>query len=110
MFIFRVLKVIRSTAEASGLRDIDPCSRSILDFVCESETEGRELRVSDIVARQDFGSPPTVYSRVKLLEDTGFLVRLPNANDRRSKSVHLTPRARRVFVKMSVNLQRLSSS
>lgn len=107
MFVFKFLQIVRSTLETSELRSIDPYSSSILSFVGESETEGRKLRVSDIVARREFGSPPTVYSRIQLLEEADLLVRLSDADDRRSKSVHLTPRARKIYQRMSANLKRL---
>lgn len=94
--------------ETSELRNIDPHSCSILSFIGESEADGERLRISDIVAKREFGSPPTVYSRIQVLEEADLLVRLPDSDDRRSKTVHLTPRARKIYQRMSAKLKRLA--
>ena len=109
MIIFKIFHIVRSTEETSELRDIDRCTRSILSFIGESEVEGRKLRVSDIVARTEFVSPPTVYSRIQILEEAGLLLRSSDAEDRRAKTVKLTVRAWRIYKRMSSKLRRLAN-
>lgn len=78
------------------LRHLDPYSRSMLYRIGESEAEDRRLRVSDFVASGEFGSPPTVYARLKDLEEAGLVMRITDSKDRRSKSLHLTLRAKKL--------------
>jgi DNA-binding MarR family transcriptional regulator len=57
--------------------------------------------VSEVVKHGEFGSPPTVFSRLSLLEEHGWIALVTDESDGRVKNVQLSPRARKAFSMMS---------
>jgi hypothetical protein len=99
--IFRIFHLVRSIEASSGLSELNIAARSILSFIGEEEAEGRTLNVSDVVNGPDFGTAPTVYSRLAELEKAGWIKSAPDPRDGRAKQVQLTSLARRTYAKMS---------
>lgn len=99
--IFKINQVIRAVEDRSGLGDLDLTSKEILRFVGENEAHKKRLNVSEVVRHGEFGSPPTVFSRLSLLEQHGWIALVTDNADGRVKNVQLTPRARKAFSLMS---------
>lgn len=106
ILIFRICAVVRSIEQTVGLADLDFCSRSILTFVGEAEMEQRKLKVSDVIRSSLFGTPPTVYSRLRDLEEAGWIEYSFNPSDGREKMVLLSRTAKRAYRKMSTEIQK----
>ncbi|MCA3559832.1 MAG: winged helix DNA-binding protein [Aestuariivirga sp.] len=105
--IFRINRAVRAIEATSGLGELDISARSILSFIGEAEAEQRTLNVSDVVKGPGFGTAPTVYSRLSVLEKAGWIKYAPDPRDGRAKQVQLTPLARRTYAKMSSEAQKL---
>lgn len=99
--IFRIQRVIRAVEERCGLDELDLVAREILRLVGDGEASGMKLNVSEIVRHSEFGSPPTIFSRISRLQEGGWITYAPDPSDGRIRIVGLTARARRAFAQMS---------
>ncbi len=99
--IFRIHQVIRAVEERCGLVELDLAAREILRLVGDGEASGKRLNVSEIVRHSEFGSPPTIFSRIARLHEAGWIAYAPDPSDGRIRIVELTARARRAFALMS---------
>jgi DNA-binding MarR family transcriptional regulator len=99
--IFKINQAVRSVEDRSGLCDLDLTSKEILRFVGESEAGKRRINVTEIVRHGEFGSPPTIFSRLSLLEQQQWIALIPDESDGRVKNVQLSARARKAFTLMS---------
>ncbi len=101
------LKTAIQEAERNhGIQDLDHVSREILHEITIAHHKGQHLRISDIARKLQYGTPPTIYARIKELVDGGWVERLENENDKRSMLLTITPKAKTVFRKISKALER----
>jgi DNA-binding MarR family transcriptional regulator len=105
--VFLIHRVIRSVEVGTGMDKLDLSSKSVLTFIGEAESRQRVLKISDVVHESGFGTAPTVYSRLALLEWTGWIKCVQDPEDGRAKHVRLTPLARHTFALMSAEMQKL---
>lgn len=105
--IFRLKKAAREMEPWSGLDKVDLTSRAILDFIGECAAERRPVNVTDIVKTSGFGTPPTVYKRLAVLENTGWIQTKPHPVDGRVKLVEPTAHTVKTYRKMSSALQKV---
>lgn len=99
--IFAIAQIVRSIESSSPIGSLDRTSRSILSYIGEAEVDGVPLRACDIIACPGFGTPPTVYSSLSSLEEAGLISRTEDSGDRRSNLIRLTPRAHRIYARVS---------
>ncbi len=79
----------------SGDRSLDELSRRILLQIAGGQSSGRLLTVSDVAINSAYGTPPTLYARLKVLIESGMIKASPNPSDKRSLLLSLTPKAKR---------------
>lgn len=101
MLILIINKSIREIEREHGLHHLPPNCRSILYQVASDEAEGHEVNVFSVVREIRFGTPPTVYARLKRLEKGGWIRRRRHSLDGRMRAISLTPRARKLFSVLS---------
>lgn len=105
--IFRLNRVLRTLEHEAGLSDTDPLSKSILLFLGELEEQGRRITVTDVVRSGQFGTAPTVFSRLDELHVGQWIERKTDSNDKRVRLLGLTSKTRRLFKRMSDHAQRM---
>ena len=108
--IFRIRQISRNIEANAGLDDLDLSTRALLYYIGESVEDGRKLRVSDVVSGAGLGTAPTVYARLAELENAGWIQAKPDPDDGRARLVSLSPRALRVFQKISAKIGKLLDS
>lgn len=99
--IFKINQVIRAIEERSGLGDLDLTAKEILRFIGEGEAARKRINVTEIVRHTEFGSPPTIFTRISRLEEEGWIAYAPDPTDGRVRNVELTAKARKAFTQMS---------
>lgn len=105
--IFRISRVMRAVEQTAGLDGLDPSSRAILVLIGEAEAEQKVLNVSDVVKACNFGTPPTIYNRLSELEKAGWIEYAADPRDGRARHVFLSRSARRLYGRVSGEVQRL---
>lgn len=101
MLILIINRRIREIEQKHGLHHLPPHCRSILYQVASDEAEGHEVNVFSVVREIRFGTPPTIYARLKRLEKGGWIRRRRHSLDGRIRVISLTPRSRKLFSALS---------
>ena len=81
---------------SSGER-LDDTSRQILFQIAENQGNGKTTTVSDVTRTNEYGTAPTVYTRLKKLLELDLIVSSPNPADGRSNHLKLTNRSVRML-------------
>lgn len=69
--------------------EIEGCEE-VLSYIAESKYEGREIRITDLIMLQVFGTGPTVHRKCNLLTERGYLDFEVSKSDKRVKILALT--------------------
>lgn len=107
-FIFRIGQHVRAVELRTGLHALDPAARELLRFIAEVQAEGEAPTVSCVISEFKLGAPPTIHSKLALLELGEWIVPARDPSDGRLKRLRLAPRAEQAFRQMSRELARLS--
>lgn len=99
----RVDQLLDSIGTAS--QRLDDTSRRIVLQIARAGTEGRTLRVSDIVAVTAYGTAPTVLSRLKKLVSMGIIRSAASRSDGRARELALTPRTQRKLKSIAAQIR-----
>ncbi|MES2126836.1 MAG: winged helix-turn-helix domain-containing protein [Pseudomonadota bacterium] len=97
------LRFVRLAEALRGLPSLpvlDPLEDRILTFIALNGQENERLSVRDMMARDEFGSPATVHSRLKSMREKGWIM-LTDTEDARRKQITLTQAALLYFDKLS---------
>lgn len=105
--IFQLTRVLRSLEQESGFAELDMVCKSILTFIGEREEEGRRVRPTCVVNAGQFGTAPTVYSRLTALIQGGWLESTVDPLDGRARLLSSSQKARTMFKRMSVLARKL---
>ena len=105
--IFRVLNLIKSIDDVTGISDLDSTSREILQIVANAHDAGNVLYVGDIARRYDLGSAPNIYSKLKVLTEAGWIKAEDVAEDGRRKRLSPSEKALKSFRAQSDALKTL---
>ena len=76
---------------------LDDTSRQILFQIAQNQGNGKTTTVSDVTRTNEYGTAPTVYTRLKKLLELDLIVSSPNPTDGRSNHLRLTNRSVRML-------------
>ena len=71
---------------------LDETSRRILLQLADARAEGRKLRVTDVISVSEYGTAPTVLSRLKKLTEMGLISSEASSTDGRARELSITPK------------------
>ncbi len=69
--------------------DFEGCDE-ILSYMAVRESEGKTVKITELVQSLQFGTGPTVHRKVTTLADRGFISILKSNTDARAKDLSLT--------------------
>lgn len=99
---FQIAFAVRLIEQNSALKDLDPLSREILEYIGIAEVELRDIRVTDVVsAFSNMHTGPTIYWRIGKLEKEGLIEAHTKDGDRRVKLLRLSRGALSIYGRMS---------
>lgn len=96
----RFLQLADALRGLPSLPSLDPLEERILELVARARQEHERLCVRDMMAKNEFGSPATVHSRLKSMREKGWIM-LSDTEDTRRKQIELTQAALLHFDKLS---------
>jgi len=102
------MRLLLEAEKREGLAGLDHGDRLLLYRLAIREIEGFDTRLADIWNLGDFGALPTVKVRLKRLEEQGWLVRVVNPKDPRSRMFVTSDRARNFFERASSSFKEAS--
>jgi hypothetical protein len=106
---FRFLRLADALRDLSSLPELDPLEERILELVGRAQQEQLRLSVRDMMAKQEFGAPATIHSRLKSMREKGWIA-LADTHGGRRKQVELTLAALLHFDRLSQCMRRAASS
>jgi hypothetical protein len=96
----RFLQLTEAIRGLPTLPPLDPLEERILAWVARAGREGERLCVRDMLARDEFGAPATIHSRLKSMRSKGWIA-LADTEDARRKQIELTRPALDHFARLS---------
>ncbi|TCS36241.1 hypothetical protein EDC30_10758 [Paucimonas lemoignei] len=96
----RFLQLAEAIRGLPSLPPLDPLEERILALVARMSQDKERLSVRDMMAKDEFGSPATIHSRLKSMREKGWIV-LTDTEDTRRKQIDLTQAALSHFDKLS---------
>jgi DNA-binding MarR family transcriptional regulator len=96
----RFLKLAEALRGLPSLPALDPLEERILALVARAGQDELRLSVRDMMAKDEFGAPATVHSRLKSMRQKGWIM-LSDTEDARRKQIELTQAALLYFDKLS---------
>lgn len=96
----RFLQLSEAIRGLPALPPLDPLEERILAWVARAGQEGERLSVRDMMAREEFGAPATIHTRLKSMRSKGWIT-LADTEDARRKQVELTREALDHFARLS---------
>lgn len=96
----RFLQLAEALRGLPSLPSLDPLEERILAIVARAGQDEQRLSVRDMMAKDEFGSPATVHSRLKAMREKGWIM-LSDTEDTRRKQIELTQAALLHFDKLS---------
>jgi DNA-binding HxlR family transcriptional regulator len=85
---------------------LDDLQKRLIYRIADETAQGNAVRVSDLKALGDFGTRPTLLSRLNGMIESGLIARVPNPEDGRSHYLTLTPKAKRAIERVSRDVER----
>lgn len=105
--LYRVNQIL--TRLGTNGESLDDTSRQILLQIAKNQEDGKTTTVSDVTRTNQYGTAPTVYTRLKKLLELDLIASSPNPADGRSNHLKLTNRSVRIL-KASADAIRSASS
>ena len=96
----RFLQLSEAIRGLPSLPPLDPLEERILAWVARAGRTGERLSVRDMMARDEFGAPATIHSRLKSMREKGWIT-LADTDDARRKQVELTDAAMKHYADLS---------
>ena len=101
----RVLNILKMIDERTGVAELDRASQEILRVIMIAHASNETLCVGDLAKRADLGSAPSIYSKLKMLSEKGWIQSTPDKSDGRMRQVVPTKKAMNAFRRLSKELQ-----
>ena len=105
--MYRIQKIL-SDIGVEGTT-LDETSRQILLQVASNQYSGKATTVSDITRHAQYGTAPTVYTRLKKLVELGLITSETNPADGRSNLLKITKRSEALIKTGAKAIQRATS-
>lgn len=96
----RFLQLADAIRTLPSLPLLDPLEDRILASVARASGQQARLCVRDMMAREQFGAPATIHTRLKSMRAKGWIM-LSDTADPRRKQIELTQEALRYFHRLS---------
>lgn len=96
----RFLQLAEAIRGLPALPPLDPLEERMLALVARMSQDKERLSVRDMMAKDEFGSPATIHSRLKSMREKGWIM-LADTEDTRRKQIDLTQAALAHFDKLS---------
>jgi len=96
----RFLQLAEAIRGLPALPPLDPLEERILSWIARIDQQGERLCVRDMLARDEFGAPATIHSRLKSMRAKGWIA-LADTEDARRKQIELTRPALEHFARLS---------
>lgn len=90
--------------------ELDEMQKRLIYLIADETAQGHAVRMSHLKEHGEFGTAPTLLSRLNGLIDGGLLARVPDPNDGRSHHLTLTPKAKRAIERVSRDVERYAGS
>ena len=97
----RVLNILKTIDERTGIAELDRASQEILRVITIAHASKEALCVGDLARRADLGSAPSIYSKLKVLSERGWIQSTPDKSDGRLRHVVPTKKAMNAFNQLS---------
>ena len=94
---FQILGAIRKNDEKSGIADLDRTSQELLRVIADEHASGKMVHVGDLAQRRDIGSSPSIYLKLKLLSEGGWIETAADESDGRFRKVMPSKKAIKAF-------------
>lgn len=102
--VWRAMSTLHARDECAFL---DQKSRDIIFAVAEAEAQQKPLSYGALIALLRPRSQMPLYSRLRLLMREGWLSAKPDPNDKRAKTLHLTPKSAAFVNSLSSAIKRV---
>lgn len=99
--IFQVLSILKAIDERTGIADLDRASQDILRAIAIEHDSDGPICVGDLARRADLGSAPSIYSKLKILSEEGWIESVSDKADGRMRRLIPTKKAMRAFRQQS---------
>jgi len=99
--IFRIYELLRKLEHEAGMDMLDLRARALLRLIGEEAAAGRAMNVTDVVRQSGLGTAPTIFASLSELQAAGWIERLQDEQDGRTRRLHLAPQAKKAFARMS---------
>ena len=96
----RFLNLTEALRGLPSLPALDPLEERILELIARTAQDNSRLSVRDVMAREEFGAPATVHTRLTSMRKKGWIM-LSDTEDSRRKQVELTQAALSYFDQLS---------
>jgi len=106
--MYRVQKILSDLGVEGKM--LDDTSRQILLQVASNQYSGQVTTVSDITRHTEYGTAPTVYTRLKRLVELGLIKSESNPADGRSNLLKITKSSEKLIKAGAKAIQRAASS
>jgi DNA-binding MarR family transcriptional regulator len=101
------LDLTSSVLERSALPALDPLEQRVLRIVARAGYDKSRLSVRDLMANHDLGAPATIHSRLKSMQDKGWIM-FADTEDARRKQVELTEPALRILDEVGTRIEEVT--
>jgi hypothetical protein len=105
----RFLQLSEAIRGLPSLPPLDPLEERILAWVARAARTEERLCVRDMMAREEFGAPATIHSRLKSMREKGWIL-LADTEDARRKQIELTQAALQHYARLSRCLVRAAGN
>ena len=106
--MYRIQKILSDIGVDGTI--LDETSRQIVLQVASNQYSGQATTVSDITRHTEYGTAPTVYTRLKKLVELGLITSETNPADGRSNLLKITKRSETLIKTGAKAIQRATSS
>lgn len=108
----KLLVRIQELFNALGDHDnqIDEGSRRMLFEVAQAYNSGKPLIVSNLAKNSNYGTAPTVYSRLKKLLEAGLIKNRKSPDDGRAVQLLPTPKAQKQLKELGMKVRKASTA
>ena len=103
---FHLMSAISRAESQTPLSGLDRLQKRLIYLIADTTAQGEIIRMSDLKALAEFGTPPTILSRLNEMVESRLIQRVPDPNDGRSHHIILTPEARRAMARISREVER----
>ena len=105
---FQIRAAIARAEALTPIAKLDGVQKRIIYLIADEMAQGQGVRMSQLKAHREFGTMPTILSRLNGMIESGLLARVPDPTDGRSHHLALTPKAKRAIERVSREVERFA--